>query len=66
MVGALCFISIGALQISYFDENPKLSSSEEAGDSYRAVALANSVLAILNGFVWLADASYCLQQTYYD
>ncbi len=67
LVGALCFISIGSLQISYFRDNEKrISSSEYAGDAYYSLAVANGALAIVNGAVWMADSSYCLLQAYYD
>ena len=67
LVGALCFVSVGSLQIRHFNENEALMSSPEyAGDSYRSLALANGAMAIINGAVWLADALYCIVQVIND
>ena len=67
LVGALCFVSVGSLQIRHFNENEALLSSPEyAGDSYRSLALANGAMAIINGAVWLADALYCIVQVIND
>jgi len=65
-VAGLCYISVGSMHINYYNEHDRWKKSEVAGEAYVALAKTNGVLAILNGFVWLVDGGYCIDQAAKD
>ncbi len=65
LVGSLCYLSIGSMHVKYMNgqsEGIRLT----LGDTFFRLNVANAVLAILNGLVFLVDASYCIVQVIND